>query len=690
MSVTLNGTGDFNDERMPSYNGELMLSNFDLSTILNDETQKSSLTLRTKFTGEGKTIDDVSGKISLSLLSSMYQSRDVQPQELSLTLSQRDPRQKRLSLESSFADAEMRGKFDLDALVATILNQSMHLLSAIEEHATPPDSTGARKPVQEIALEDHSESQRSFDLSYKITVNDLDPVSVVTGNGVYNARGSVEGTVKGTDRLLSVTARGTVDEFYIGSVTKGIFLSGSRISLSAKNLSPNKMLEQLTMQCSLYVGSALINHVQCDNFSFALQYNNLVGRFAMSGEVDSFYDFRTAGQASIQPHTYALDFDTLELAMQGYRWINDQDVQLRLNYEGARVLHAEFKRNDERISLVGNVDHTGAIGLTGQVRAFNLTGLGFILRNKDLLRPQRGFYGRCDADLVVTGSTAAPVFGLVVAGKDVYYRQSPIGAINATVDYADSLAKLNITVKAHPEDAAPTLLVKGTLPMILSFKEIEERFPNTEQRLQIVSDGFDVSILDPLLLDFDNLTGKLQCNIDLLGTPRNPRYIGSITVTDVRFTFGPNNITYIANGVFEASEDKLIIRSLALSNPLSEPRYSNANFTGAITIRNFQVESFDVTATGRLLLMTEASKKAIKAFYGPLFAETESDGINLRGPAAAVSLRQSSTSYRRISFFPTIGLRREPEPDPELRPRGRHCPRAIARRRLFLEVLPRL
>jgi hypothetical protein len=29
--------------------------------------------------------------------------------------------------------------------------------------------------------------------------------------------------------------------------------------------------------------------------------------------------------------------------------------------------------------------------------------------------------------------------------------------------------------------------------------------------------------------------------------------------------------------------------------------------------------------------MTEASRKAIKSFYGPLFAETESDGINLRG-----------------------------------------------------------
>jgi hypothetical protein len=73
------------------------------------------------------------------------------------------------------------------------------------------------------------------------------------------------------------------------------------------------------------------------------------------------------------------------------------------------------------------------------------------------------------------------------------------------------------------------------------------------------------------------------------------------------------------------------LKNLTVTNPASEQWRSDARFTGSLTLKDFGIESFNITAYGQLLLMTKDSRKTMPTFYGLLFTEIDPGGLTLRG-----------------------------------------------------------
>jgi hypothetical protein len=160
---------------------------------------------------------------------------------------------------------------------------------------------------------------------------------------------------------------------------------------------------------------------------------------------------------------------------------------------------------------------------------------------------------------------------------------------------------------------------------------VEDRFPAKPQNLKLTAEQFDVALLDPLLYDFDELTGKIRCDIDLQGTPQKPEYKGNISFTDTKFLFNPNHLRYILNSDLEAVTDQIRIKSFKVTNIKDQGFVGLAEATGYFTIKNFKINYFDFTVKGDFLLMTDATRKISPNIYGLLFTETDGSGINLKG-----------------------------------------------------------
>ncbi len=631
MDAAISGHADFSNKKQPKFDAEVDLTAFDLSKLLNDPEYESNLTLRSSINGSGVSIDDFSGNINLSLLPSVYQGRNLSPLELNFLLDQHSDDNKKLSMQSSVADIEFNGKFDLDVAVAAIANQSANLLHAIQQHSLPPESTQAAKNLKMTTIAPHTASQRSMDFTYSIKAYDLEPVSSFLGGKSFNARGMLSGAISGTDERLTFSADGVMDEFFIGSVNDGIFLNHSQISLSASNLKQTQTLVSLSATMNISLGSGFFNTHTLHAAAATLDYNQLRGRFTFTGIIDSLYQINFGGQSSIQPHTYVFDLDSLMIAHGDYRWHNEQDVQTRLDYDGFRVMRAFMKRQEESLTFSGAMKHSGEIDFHGELRQFDLEGLGVLLNNPEMTISDRGFTGKVNADLNLSGTTSAPIITFAANTDNIFYKQTQIGRINANISYAARAASLDIEVHEISHDSTPSLVVGGTLPIDLAFTHVEHRFPDTPQKLFIISDAFNISLLDPLIADLQNLNGKVRCNVTIEGTPRNPQYKGTISLNDVSCIFRPNNILYTINGDLEPSEDKLLLKKLIVTNAPSERLKSDARFTGSVSIKDFQIDSFDITAYGRLLLMTKATRKVIPTFYGSLLTEIDNTGLNLRG-----------------------------------------------------------
>jgi hypothetical protein len=629
MHVELSGFGDFLDTTLPKFSSYVSLNNINIAKIFDTPHYESDLSLHGSVSGSGRTIDDFNSDVNLTLLPSVFQQHALSSENIRFLLDQHNPLNKKLSLSSSIADAEFAGRFDLDLAVAAIARQFSHLVGAIEDHALPPESV--KVAATPFHIRPHTQSQRIMDFTYSLQVKDLEPIATLIEGERFNARADLNGTVRGSDALLSLSCNGTVGEFFVGSINKGILFNETSVSLTLDSLSDTQTLEQLAAHVNLNVGSGLVNATRIDSAKLALQYHQLEGSISATGILDSLYTIVLGGKTSVQPNTYVIDLENLTFAKGTYSWHNDQDVQLRINYDGTRVLHATMKHDAEAFDLSGILHHTGEMDITAALHSYNLSGLGVFMENSKLALPDQGFAGKANADLHLSGSGDAPIFTFNVLCESTSFRQTRVGIVKANIQYAQSSAAIDLSVRETSADSVARLIVKGILPINLAFSGIEDRFPNEEQNLHILSDGFDLGVLDPLLGELDNLKGKLNCTVTLAGTPREPQYGGSITLNDVSFIFTPNNIAYTLSAELTPSGDKILLKKFIVKNIPEEGVHGEATFSGSLSMKDYQISTFDVTAFGQLLVMTDATRKTSATLYGMLFTEIGPDGLSLSG-----------------------------------------------------------
>ncbi|OLD79452.1 MAG: hypothetical protein AUI33_02690 [Ignavibacteria bacterium 13_1_40CM_2_61_4] len=632
MKAVVSGLTDLTIRESPKFSGDISFQGINLARVLDDPRYGSDLTLEGTVSGSGRTIDDINTDIKFLLMPSTFQGHSISAQEIRFFLDQHDPASKRLSLHSSVMDLDLNGTFDLDLAGAALIHQTSNLLETIREHAMPPESLKARKAAPGIGP--HVAPQRRMDFDYTLHVKDLDPVATLIEGQRFDGRAILSGAIHGTEERLSFSCNGAIDECFIGTFEKGVLLNRATLTVALDSLGGNSALENLTARGRLRSESGLVNTTRIDSLDIDLDYRQLKGTLSIKGVVDSVYSIIMAGQTSVQPHTYAFDVDNLTFTSGAYRWHNDQDVQVRVNYDGTRVMHAVMLRNAEQFSLTGVLHHDGEFDFDAALNKFDLTGLAVFVRNPELLRPDQGFRGLASATLHLAGSPENPFMTFKAVSDSAYFRQTRIGSVEANILYGSATATIGLTVKKMPSDPQPTLVVKGTLPINLAFSGVQERFPPEKQHLEIVSQGFDLSVFDPILRDFENLRGQLHCEITVAGTPRDPEYLGSITLSDVSFTFADNNVPYSISADLEPSGNKIVLKSFQVRNLQKLGPVGEARVSGSLIIKNYQIDSIDFTAFGQILLMSEATRKTRSTVYGSLFTEIGSEGLSLRGPIA--------------------------------------------------------
>lgn len=631
MSIALSGNANFTNESRPSYDTRFSFTHVDLARLLDDPKYQSNLTLEGTANASGTSIDDISGQVELRLLTSTFGIHELGPEEINFSLMQDNPEKKHLALTSSIANIDLNGKFDLDVATASLSRHAGNLIEVIQRHAAPPDTLIAILPRKRTQFRPHTLRERQMDFDYALTVNNLQPIANLLEASSFDGRGSLRGRIHGNDEHLSLTARGMIEEMYIGTQGEGVLLYNTSLDLTLDSLTLRRPLEQLSATIQLSIGSGLVNDRHIDSVGLDLVYNKMNGSLSLSGVIDSTYSIVLSGVTSVQPNTYVFDVEALLVASGEYRWQNSQDVQLRLNYEGIRVMRAVMERGTEEFALSGILRHTGEFDVNAALRNFDLQGISAIRGGRRRGIAGDGFRGFGSADLHLSGALSDPLITFSALVESTSFRSTKIGTVRGAFSYASRNAVIDVRVTESASDTTPTLTIMGTLPVDLAFTGVDQRFPDEPQNIHVRSEQLNVSALDPLIRELDELVGTLSCDVRIEGTPAHPEYTGNITLTDVQSLFVPNNISYIINGNITPRGEKLLLNNVIVRNLPGEQPNGEGRFTGSITIRDYRVNDFDLTMVGQLLVMSNATRKIVPMMYGPLFAQADESGINLRG-----------------------------------------------------------
>ncbi len=651
------------------HDADFSVTSLDLSKLLDDSLYRSDITARGRVSFRGSSVDDLDATAALIFLPSSFRDHAMAADSVSFVLDQVDPRHKLLRLRSSLADVELAGAFDLDMLAEVTRDRFAALIDAVVNHVRGDEPTGSARSAPRTAhaasAPRHAAAGHDMKFNYRVDINNILPVGEFLSTTPFNFHGSVSGSFSSDEHHLSVDMKGILEEFYTGTIDHGWLMKNATVDIRVGNLGQTAVLENVTVDVDLGVSTGILEGRSIDGAGLRLHYSQTRGSIAASGMIDSVITISLSGQGSIQPRMFVFDLDTLRARAGNYGWANDQDVQFRLSAEGLRIMRAVFRRGDEELSARGLLGMHGSLDASFGIRRFDLSVLNTLLPYPELRRPENGFSGTAQADVRLGGTPENPTFSVDASSENFVLRKTRLGYVETNISYADRLLTILIQNRLTRASTDTVLTVVGRMPADFAFAGAAERFPDLEQDIRIHAENFDISIFDPLIAELQNLTGRLNSNLVIGGTPRNPAYSGSMVLTGINFLFVPNNLPYIMNGTIEAKGSRLVLNGFTLENvPTARPA-GKMQLSGTITTDRFRLDSFDITGRGGLLVLGEESRRVLPEMYGPLFIRSDNAGLNLSGNLSRPYLSGTVLVTEAFITFPpmsrqqsTLGLRR--------------------------------
>ncbi len=630
-TVNINGKLSNVGLERPELATQLAVTSLDINKFFPGANFESRINATANIEASGKSIDDLNLSSSIILSQSKLQSYSTSEEKITINLDQHTPQKKHFAVESSVANVTIDGTFDVDLLSKMIPQTISTFVDRILEH-TSTTATGnlqGRSPISPDMK--HTRTDSTMNFWYSVDVFDLDPVSKIIGKTPFNATAALTGSMSSTGERLSLITNGNVSEFSLGENAKDVLLREANLSIDVKDLSSRSSLETASINMDVNLGYGSIDGTNLDSSGLVLRYDDNKGKFHCYGTIDSLTKLHLNGSVSMQPETYVFDLDDLSVALRNYEWKNDNDVQIRLNKEGVRVLHALLRHETESIYLVGELNSIGTFDMNSTIRNLDISRLSRWLLNSSNQTPNTGLQGILNTEIHLSGTTDSPIIALKTKSDNIRFRKTQIGDVLATFDYEKNIATIVANVSTPGKDTIPTLTVTGFLPINLAFKNVGKRLLDKEQNFHVVSHGFSLGILEQVVPQMKNLTGTFEGDILMRGTPERPMYSGNLTFANTRFTFSPNNLRYELAGSIVPKAEQLIFKDIVIKN-LTDSRYAgSAIANGYITLKSFALTDFNVNTVGSILLMSDSTRKVVTTMYGPLLAETDSAGVRMKG-----------------------------------------------------------
>jgi hypothetical protein len=614
------------------------VANLNLQDVLRRSEYNSDITMHLNASGRGMPWDRLSGDAVLDITDSRYGDYRVESGSAHLRLDQQDPAQKEIVLESNIADFTLKGAFDLPYLVSLLAYETGNVRLAVGKKFSTVDSTLAGS-VDRSALVRQGEALRAagktIDATYLLRLKDLVPLSRVAGNRTFNGVGVLRGALLGDYTNLSLEGRLALSEFFYGNADSGILIQDAEATLQITDLKPTDPLRGIEVYILAEAGKMHLNRTRVDSLQVSFKYSQEYSSYTARARYDHDLFARVNGIADVDTAGVVFTLNGLDLAFRDFAWTGEGGASVEFGPRGVRVRDVVMRRDTQVVRFSGFLGTGGALGATVRAEGINLEGMRY-LRSDALSGDAGSFAGIAALDLDAHGTLRRPEFNASVRIARFAFRGVPFGAITGGFQYADGAlhTDLEAQYRARTGQERPALTVKGVVPVELGSGGEDSAVVRPPFNLHIRSDGVQMSILDPLVPTFNQLTGIVKCDVTVAGSTQNPDIAGELSIDSCSFLFEPNNIFYSFEGRFKPSGGRIEVVEAVVRNVASDRRLGrdgSMTITGDFALHELVPTDFKLKAVGTLLVVKETTRKSSLSVYGNLFVETDATGLRFTG-----------------------------------------------------------
>ncbi len=618
---------DYTNSHLPSFNIEASVTSLNLANFLNDKHYESDLSLQASVMLAGTNINNANATANLTIFPSIVGKHKFQTEEFLLTLNQSDDSNKILKIESSMADILLNGNVDFPKIPSIFTDIVSSISKAISYRTSISESLYVENKSH---VEQNDESPYWF--NYDIRSKNLASISNIINKTPFNFEGTLKGSVIKNGGGITNTGNIEIKDFFIGSAGKGILMSEGTIKYNIDSLTEKNLFEKLNLNVSSKLQKIVFNKIDLNNLKFTLDFSESKGKLLYDSNIGKANRLSFISEVAVHPNSFEFLFPSLSLAWGDYSWEGNEAFAISINPEELRLKNFILHRNNkEKIYIDGNLLADGIINLNGRIEKFELEGLHHFIKNENLKNPKNRVYGKVNSEMKFSGSLENPVISITVNVDTIFYRNSNFGELKSSFNYFNKYLGVSINFASAGVDTKPDFIISGKLPIDLSYKEENKLFPDEPLDLKIVSSGFQLSVLNPLIPAIDDLQGMLICDMSITGTPKQPNYTGTIKLQQSRFLLLGNNIYYNLSGSLISDVDKIHLSQFQLNNDKSDYAEGKVNINGFFALREYKISNFDLNATGQLLLLKETSRRKMQNMYGRLVGMVGNEGLHFKG-----------------------------------------------------------
>jgi len=656
-------------------NGDV--ANLNLQDFLHRDDQNSDLTFSINASGSSLTWEKLNGNFKLGFASARYRNYSLSSGEIDLTLDQRNPQNKRILLESNIADLSIEGLFDIEYMADLIAYETQNIRIALGKKLMALDSTLAGN-VDRLELQRLGRSldavKKSIDARFSLFLKDLVPVSVIASDRRFNGQGVLKGEMKGGYDRLALQGDLQLNDFFYGNADAGILIDDGTATITISDLRPDDPLRDVEIHLSGDAKTLYINRSRLDSVSLTMSYQQEYASYSGAVSFADNFSSRLQGLARVDENKVLFTLNSLGVAYKDYSWEADGGASIAFNTAGVRMQDLVLRRDGQSIRAHGSVGIDGKFDATIEGKELDLDALRFVLPELDLRQGQKALEGKADVNILGSGSIDDPRYAAAIHSDEVRFKNFLVGRIDGDFHFHENRFETEFNI-IDVVTQRPQLKISGFIPLRLG----GEPKPGVEQtepesiNLTVVSDGIQMSLLDPLLPTFDYLQGVLKCDLRLRGSLKEPDYSGFISVDSCTFLFVPNNIFYSFKGEFQPTRDRIKVVSSTLYNTAADnaifKKKGEFHIEGDFSFRNLAPSDFRLVGNGQVLVVKRETKRSSLSVYGNLFVEIGKGGLSFTGPFQQPVLKgivlvsnstlifpptQEVTTRRSEYYFPAV------------------------------------
>ncbi|MCB0725005.1 MAG: hypothetical protein KDC73_09880 [Ignavibacteriae bacterium] len=640
VNAKVKGTANINNFENMTYNLQGTSSNLDVSGFTHDNADKSNLNFTFDVQGTGLDPENITGKFNFDIRSSRYADFIIPETPLDAAI-QKSGNTRDVDVKSNILDFHATGVFGLTSLgtvigenLEQVITEYTERLQARVKEIDTVETSPLSEPDLNVSksFATPSGAGNEIDMKYSLDIKNITPLNIYLDSALY-IKGKINGTVKNSNNLFTLTANADISDFAYGDST--LMFSNSDIEITLNNDITQPGLNGYSSNLKFVSDSLIIAGLKYDSLNMYFDTDNEIHNYKIYALRDTNFIVYSDGYLNILPGEIALVSDSTTFKYDAFNLQNRDTINVSY-LMGEEDMFIDFRsftmaKGNQRASVKGIYSFAGNSHLQINGDNIQITSIE-LFRNPETREKEEITGGIRRAKITLdTGKIVAEV-----NSDPLYITGNPVGRFDAEIKYQDLIITPDISF--YNASNKGNLQIYGTYPIPLPPVDtvingdtinLLDTLDKRTVDLTVDANNFQLDFLSRYIPTLSRVSGGLDGEVKVTGNVSEPNLAGSLKIIDGRFIFDMTKMYYGLDASFTANNANLDISGFKLYVPSDPSKFISGS--GTLDLTGLRLNDINMTLDGTIQALDKNNGPTDFGIYGDLTVGSGTPKLQVTG-----------------------------------------------------------